>query len=87
MANKFKDMTKLIENHKKNGQTSYVFVYLAGHGTADTQQYFMLNADTFEEALFPIEEYLRTLSARAGKGTCCIFAIYDICRTKAAKLI
>jgi hypothetical protein len=45
----------------------------------------MINSSKLAEALFPIEERLRILS-KAGKGTCYVFAIYDICRTKADEL-
>ena len=45
----------------------------------------MINSNKLVEALFPIEERLRILS-KAGKGSCYIFAIYDICRTKADEL-
>ena len=86
---KFKEITKQIEKKQKkmnkDGETSYVFVYCAGHGCADTQQYYMINSSKLTEALFPIEARLRILS-KAGKGSCYVFGIYDICRTKADEL-
>jgi hypothetical protein len=45
----------------------------------------MINSKKIADALYPIEAKLRILS-KAGKGTCYVFAIYDICRTNADKL-
>ena len=45
----------------------------------------MINSKKLADALFPIEDRLRILS-KAGKGSCYVFAIYDICRTKADEL-
>ena len=45
----------------------------------------MINSKKIADALFPIENRLRILS-KAGKGSCYVFAIYDICRTKADEL-
>ncbi len=56
-----------------------VYAYMAGHGCADLQQYFLLNEANLNTAMFPIEFKLRKLS-EIGKGNCFVFAIYDICR-------
>lgn len=62
---------------KKDGKgKSFLFVYCAGHGLADQQQYFVLPDDT-TAAAFPIENQLRGLAQEAG---CNVVAFYDICR-------
>ena len=57
----------------------FIYAYVAGHGVADTRQYFLINTDDPQKALYPIEERLRNISS-AGKGKCFVFAVYDICR-------
>ena len=54
-------------------------VYVAGHGAADHQQYFLLNEKDIDEIFCPIEQKNRLLLKRCGQR-CKMFAIYDCCR-------
>ena len=78
-------MAKKIKQHQKEGETIMIYAYVAGHGVADNQQYFLLNTDIVKDALYPIELTLRTFS-KIGKGKCFVFAVYDICRLSSASL-
>ena len=69
----------------KNEETIMIYAYVAGHGVADNQQYFLLNTADVNHALYPIELTLRTFS-KYGKGKCFVFAVYDICRLSSASL-
>ena len=48
-------MAKKIKQHQKNGETIMIYAYVAGHGVADNQQYFLLNTADVNHALYPIE--------------------------------
>lgn len=61
---------------KNNTGKTFLFVYCAGHGLADQQQYFVL-PDSTDAAAFPIENQLRILAQEAGVN---VVAFYDICR-------
>ena len=69
----------------KKGETIFIYAYVAGHGCADNQQYFLLNTAEVKDALHPIEMRLRSHS-KVGNGNCFVFAIYDICRLSSASL-
>ena len=56
-----------------------LFVYVAGHGCADTSQYFVLNEHDIDKAFWNIEEQLMELATRCGNSLK-IFVVYDICR-------
>ena len=54
---------KTAKKEKKDGKSSFVFVYCAGHGcTAKSEQYFILNSSKLKEALFGLQSRLRILS-------------------------
>ena len=59
-----------------------MFVYCAGHGVADQQQYFVLNHA--EHNLVSVEQKLRSL-CKNSEGNFCVFAVYDICRSELNK--
>ena len=85
LDNRMNEMIKKVEAHTKKKEKVLIFTYLAGHGAADSQQYFILNSENLDEAIYPIEERLRILT-KFSKGNCFVFAVYDICRTDATKL-
>ena len=48
-------MAKKIKQHAKDEETIMIYAYVAGHGVADNQQYFLLNTSNVNHALYPIE--------------------------------
>ena len=56
-----------------------LFGYFAGHGCADTNQYFVLNESDIKKAFWNVEFKLIKLARRCGSALK-IFAVYDICR-------
>ena len=50
-----KDMANKIKQHAREGETIMIYAYVAGHGVADNQQYFLLNTADVNHALYPIE--------------------------------
>ena len=58
----WKDMYKKVKQHEKEDEYALIYAYVAGHGVADTHQYFVLNSEDTEEAQYPIEKKLRFLS-------------------------
>jgi len=72
-------LTKELKNRLMKKATeniqSFLFVYCAGHGVADQQQYFVLNDE--KRQLVTIEAKLRALANLTGAN---IIAVYDVCR-------
>lgn len=68
-------LQKAKQNNDKNGTESLLFVYCAGHGVADQQQYFVLNDN--KKQLITIEAILRTQANCYGVK---VIAVYDVCR-------
>ena len=57
----------------------FLFIYLAGHGCADSKQYFLLNEKDVTKIFWKAEAENRTLLNRCGKA-CKLFVVYDCCR-------
>ena len=57
----------------------FLFAYFAGHGCADTSQYFVLNEDTVEKCFWNAERRLIQLAKRSGK-LFKQFVVFDTCR-------
>ena len=57
----------------------FFFVYYAGHGCADVNQYLVLNEKEVEKIFWPIEDNLRRLGKKCGAALK-LFAVYDCCR-------
>lgn len=84
-----KELGKMIrkETHRLSDYTMadkqvFLFVYCAGHGVADSQQYFVLNDASHN--LFPVESKLRAM-CKGSDGMFHIVAVYDICRSDLSK--
>ena len=56
-----------------------LFAYFAGHGCADTNQYFVLNEDNMDKVFWPAERKLMKLAQKCGVPLK-IIVVYDICR-------
>ena len=56
-----------------------LYAYFAGHGCADTHQYFVINESDLDKAFWPAEMKLLQLAKRCGDGLK-ILVVYDICR-------
>ena len=41
--------------HESEKENVFIYAYAAGHGVADTQQYFLVNDEDLDKAQFPIE--------------------------------
>ena len=72
-----KIITKITK--KGEGDNMFLYVYFAGHGCSDKEQYFVLNEAEPKDALYKAEANMRMLAER-GHGLCYLFAVYDICR-------
>ena len=48
-------MAEKIKEHAKKEENVMIYAYVAGHGVADNQQYFLLNTANVNDALYPIE--------------------------------
>ena len=55
LDDRMKAMDEIVKMHKKRKEKVLIFTYLAGHGAADSQQYFILNSDNLDDAIYPIE--------------------------------
>lgn len=64
------------------GKRMFMFLYCAGHGVADQQQYFVLN--DAEHNLVAVEAKLRAM-CKGSEGNFSVFAVYDICRSELSK--
>ena len=53
--------------------------YFAGHGSADTKQYFVLNENNIDKAFWDAESKLMNLAERCGNALK-VLVVYDICR-------
>ena len=50
------------EGYVQIKEEAFVFVYVAGHGCADTSQYFVLNEHDIDKAFWKIEDKLMRLA-------------------------
>ena len=66
-------------NSKNYVREIFFFVYYAGHGCADVNQYLVLNENKAEKIFWPIEDFLRRLGKKCGSALK-LFVIYDCCR-------
>jgi hypothetical protein len=53
-------------NSKNYVREIFFFVYYAGHGCADVNQYLVLNEKEAEKIFWPVEDYLRRLGRKCG---------------------
>ena len=53
--------------------------YFAGHGSADTKQFFVLNEDDIDKVFWDAEAQLIKLAKRCGNALK-VLVVYDICR-------
>ena len=59
------------------GKRTFLFVYAAGHGVADQQQYMVFNGTSGN--LYNIEQNFRDVCDRS-ENMCTVFAVYDMCK-------
>ena len=69
-------MREFKKLHKEKKKT-FLFVYAAGHGVADQQQYFLLNETSGN--IFPIEQRCKDVCLLT-KNDCTVFAVFDMCK-------
>ena len=55
------------------------FAYFAGHGSAETHQYFVLNEIDNEKIFWPAESKLIKLADRCNNSLK-VFVVFDVCR-------
>ena len=67
------------KNSSKYNREVFLMVYVAGHGCADSRQYFILNEKEIDKIFWPVEDQNRAL-LRKCSSRCKLFAIYDCCR-------
>lgn len=68
---------RMIEKEVDEDKPAFLFVYVAGHGVAAQQQYFVTNEND-KACLVQIERNLRALASL--KDGLKIVAFYDVCR-------
>ena len=67
------------KGYKHMTYETLLFVYVAGHGCADTHQILVLNESDHAKAFWNIEEKLLNLAKMCGSSLK-IFVVYDVCR-------
>jgi hypothetical protein len=68
---------RMVDKDVDEDKPAFLFVYVAGHGVAEQQQYFVTN-DKNKACLVQIERNLRALASL--KDGLKILAFYDVCR-------
>ena len=68
---------RMVEKDVDEDNPAFLFVYVAGHGVAAQQQYFVTNENN-KACLVQIERNLRALASL--KDGLKIVAFYDVCR-------
>ena len=77
----FKDITREVETNWERGrETTFIFVYYAGHGVLDATTWAVMNTDT-KKWRFPLENLIRTLGANRGAW---VVGLFDCCRKSLA---
>ena len=67
------------KDYKHISYETLLFVYVAGHGCADTHQILVLNESDRKKAFWPIEKELLKLAKMC--GSCLkMLVVYDVCR-------
>lgn len=74
---------RMIEKDVDEDSPAFLFVYVAGHGVAQQQQYFVTNRNN-KACLSQIERNLRALASL--KDGLKIVAFYDVCRQDRASV-
>ena len=77
-----RDHTHKMTSATMEGKRVFLFVYCAGHGVADQQQYFVCNSE--KHNLLAIEQKLRGI-CKGSYGQINVVAVYDICRSDLTK--
>ena len=67
------------KDYKHISYETLFFVYVAGHGCADTHQILVLNEDDHAKAFWSIEKQLLNLAKMCGSSLK-ILVVYDVCR-------
>ena len=67
------------KDYKHLTYETLLFVYVAGHGCADTHQILVLNESDHIKAFWNIEKKLLNLAKMCGSSLK-IFVVYDVCR-------
>ena len=68
-----------IKDYKQIRGEVLLFAYFAGHGCADTSQYFVLNEKELNKIFWSVEEKLIKLAMLCGSALK-VLVVYDICR-------
>ena len=79
MEKVFEKVCRELNIYSKARQRTFLLVYAAGHGIADSVQFMVTNATSGN--VFPIEDNLRSY-CKGLKNYCTIFAIYDMCKSE-----
>ena len=67
------------KDYQQIKEEALLVAYFAGHGSADTKQYFVLNEDTMDKVFWDAEAKLIRLAKMCGNALK-ILVIYDTCR-------
>ena len=81
MTNKMLNAMKPIRELAKNKKKSFLFVYAAGHGIADSVQFMLTNATSGN--IYPLEDNLRGWCGQLD-NYCTIFVVYDMCKSESS---
>jgi len=74
----FRDLAERVsQNWDRGRETTFVFVYYAGHGVMQNTTFAVLNGVDAKKWKFPLEKFLRTLSTTPGAW---VVGIFDCCR-------
>ena len=80
IENEMKQANFLLDkNYVQISDEILLFAYFAGHGCADTMQYFVLNETTVQKCFWKAEGNLQRLATMAGKNLKS-FVVFDTCR-------
>ena len=63
-----------------------LFIYYAGHGCMDTEQYYVLNEETVDKIFWPAEKRQRDIGEKCGSSVK-IIVLNDCCRENFTKLV